>query len=639
VPARTDRRVAVGRLRIRAGGGDPLRLRLGVDRLLAAADLGPAGLPPAAILVVRSLADPLPGRLDCRAAVPGPAWQRAVAAALGARAAGAARPASGVAPEHAAAVVFADRAELLACLGRDWCDGSLARRWWWRALGLSGPTAPLQALAETPEAVPAALARLARDGRAAAVAARVPPEAAAGLARAVGAASGTGAAVEAALSAADGSRHASTEPLEASGRPHGRGETEAEPPAPAPWRADLTGAGDQGAIAALAREQEALLGIALALWRRPAAVRSPAFVTAARGWRADRGDGDGPAQGGRAPARGWRATRPEGGVAAREGGEPPRAGDRARTLPGSRPGAERRLRRREEEPRPPARGPEAHGSRRGAQPGSRGAVAPATVSAPDAPRAGEAAAEALATSVRTGLGGLFHLVHVGQCLGLYADFTTPARPGIALPLWDFVALLGGRLLGRKARDPVWDLLAQLEGRAPGEAPGRGYRPPRAWRVPAGWIAPFPARGTWCCAEGDGRVLLRHPAGFAAVDAPGAELGRELRRHGLDGAAAAATSPPRVRRIPAPERTAPARERWLAHLTDYVRARLARALGVPRRRAAPFALRRPAEVHVTDTRVDVVSALADLPIEVRLAGLDRDPGHVPAAGRSLLFHFT
>jgi hypothetical protein len=45
------------------------------------------------------------------------------------------------------------------------------------------------------------------------------------------------------------------------------------------------------------------------------------------------------------------------------------------------------------------------------------------------------------------------------------------------------------------------------------------------------------------------------------------------------------------------------------------------------------------VHVTETRLDVVSALADLPIEVRLAGLDRDPGHVPAAGRALFFHFT
>ncbi len=42
--------------------------------------------------------------------------------------------------------------------------------------------------------------------------------------------------------------------------------------------------------------------------------------------------------------------------------------------------------------------------------------------------------------------------------------------------------------------------------------------------------------------------------------------------------------------------------------------------------------------MTATRVDVVSDLADLRIEVRRAGLDRDLGFVPAAGRSIGFVF-
>jgi len=37
-------------------------------------------------------------------------------------------------------------------------------------------------------------------------------------------------------------------------------------------------------------------------------------------------------------------------------------------------------------------------------------------------------------------------------------------------------------------------------------------------------------------------------------------------------------------------------------------------------------------------VDVIFALADLPIEVRLGGLDRNPGWVPAAGRVITFHY-
>jgi hypothetical protein len=46
----------------------------------------------------------------------------------------------------------------------------------------------------------------------------------------------------------------------------------------------------------------------------------------------------------------------------------------------------------------------------------------------------------------------------------------------------------------------------------------------------------------------------------------------------------------------------------------------------------------ARVFVTATRVDIVLSLAELPIAVRLAGLDRDPGWIPAAGRSVAFHF-
>jgi hypothetical protein len=46
----------------------------------------------------------------------------------------------------------------------------------------------------------------------------------------------------------------------------------------------------------------------------------------------------------------------------------------------------------------------------------------------------------------------------------------------------------------------------------------------------------------------------------------------------------------------------------------------------------------ARVVVTATHLDIYLALGALPIEVRLAGLDRDPGWVPAAGRFIAFHF-
>ena len=46
----------------------------------------------------------------------------------------------------------------------------------------------------------------------------------------------------------------------------------------------------------------------------------------------------------------------------------------------------------------------------------------------------------------------------------------------------------------------------------------------------------------------------------------------------------------------------------------------------------------ARLHVTESHVDVVFALAQLPLAVRIAGLDRDLGLIPAAGRHLFFHF-
>jgi hypothetical protein len=45
------------------------------------------------------------------------------------------------------------------------------------------------------------------------------------------------------------------------------------------------------------------------------------------------------------------------------------------------------------------------------------------------------------------------------------------------------------------------------------------------------------------------------------------------------------------------------------------------------------------IQVTASAVHVHLSLSALPLEVRIAGLDRDPGWIPAAGRSVYFHFA
>jgi hypothetical protein len=50
------------------------------------------------------------------------------------------------------------------------------------------------------------------------------------------------------------------------------------------------------------------------------------------------------------------------------------------------------------------------------------------------------------------------------------------------------------------------------------------------------------------------------------------------------------------------------------------------------------LQQPARIQTSATHVRVFFSLAQHPLEIRLAGLDRDPGWVPAAGRNFTFYY-
>src|SRR5690348_4066397 len=136
--------------------------------VLSAARVSPSSLPPAAILLVRSLRDPLPRVLPVRnAALPPLAWEQAAARQLDDCARRAARPAREPVGDGVEAVLFLDRAELLACLAADELRGVAGTRWWWRLLGPQPRLA--QAFLESPEHVPGALEAIASTGEAGAV--------------------------------------------------------------------------------------------------------------------------------------------------------------------------------------------------------------------------------------------------------------------------------------------------------------------------------------------------------------------------------------------------------------------------------------------------------------------------------------
>ena len=698
--------VYVRRVRAVSGERDALALRTRLAGALAHASLHPKGLPRSAVLCVRSLRAPRAGAygLARHSAHAQRAWAAACAESIERLLASAARPARGFVPAAAESVVFADSAELLACLAGDWCSGQAQARWWWRALfkQMGMADAVVAAWRGQPEYVPGALAHLARQNLARDFALALPADSARvvldGVLRRF--------ALRELASALAGARRGPTETSYALADAEDDAEAFTEKTISvtahaAPWRHVAPEA--EGAT--LGPEAACLLGVGLTLQRAPAAARAPSFARAVREWlraryvparmrveartestvRTSAPDPE-PAETARvtqsprtekkaeadalAPAveAGLdAAARDEGGTVARVETARPEAA-RANATPfveagaaevsfeseaqteSSARGAEEVTR---EEEAPHARKPPATQVEREAEDATCSSVevtaesevvaaSPAEFAAEDEEGAAfvEAAdASPLEAQIATRFGGVFFLVNLGLFLELYGDFSAPLAPGLALSVWDFCSLLGERLCGRALRDdPVWSLLAQLAGRDEKTEPGAGFEPPCDWRVPRAWLTQMPRAGAWRWRSGRGRLRVSHPSGFVVLDvardrrAAVSQLAAELETY----ADLQTATPERDERAARSRRTPLAR--WLACLSAYARVRLCYALGCDARSLRSLLLARPARVSVTTTHVDVVMALSELPVGVRVAGLDRDPGWVPAAGRYVAFHF-
>src|SRR5262249_40163249 len=107
-----ERDSQIGTLRVVGAGDNTPALRLSLRNLLETADLRPAGVSPAAVLIVRRMVDPLPGHIAPyrRPARVESEWERAAQDAVYSLYRHAARPVHGVLPSSAEAVFFADEA-------------------------------------------------------------------------------------------------------------------------------------------------------------------------------------------------------------------------------------------------------------------------------------------------------------------------------------------------------------------------------------------------------------------------------------------------------------------------------------------------------------------------------------------------
>ncbi|MDP9170645.1 MAG: hypothetical protein M3N54_08515, partial [Acidobacteriota bacterium] len=76
--------------------------------------------------------------------------------------------------------------------------------------------------------------------------------------------------------------------------------------------------------------------------------------------------------------------------------------------------------------------------------------------------------------------------------------------------------------------------------------------------------------------------------------------------------------------------------WTQRTASTIRARLVEAL--ERDDAVELVCHLTGRIRLTPVDVHVYFSLDAHPIEIRLAGLDRNPGWIPAAGRYVHFHF-
>jgi hypothetical protein len=245
----------------------------------------------------------------------------------------------------------------------------------------------------------------------------------------------------------------------------------------------------------------------------------------------------------------------------------------------------------------------------------------------------------------TEFGGLAFAFNVALAFGWYGDFSRPLQAGLAIPPWQFLHAVGVLVAGRRfRRDP---LAAWLRARVPFVA---APLPPN-WQADPEWLGAFAAdRRPWVLCRGDGRGwCLRHPAGFvvASGDAnadPAATIRRfdpptGIRERPPASTASAIAAGMAGERAGRGRRRRPAaRDDLPQTLAHWLAARVGLALGLPPRRALARMTNLPARVVAAGERWDAHFDLAALPLALRLAGLDRDPGWIPAAGCDVRFHF-
>jgi hypothetical protein len=649
--------IRLRRVRLHGAAGDRLRARQRFEQALAPLDSSIPELPSKALLIVRRMVTDM--RPSINAGTVNTVVQR-FQIALIQHARAARRPWLHADAATADAVLFTDEAEMVACLVRDWLRGAVSERWWWRSvLGEASPAPWLQrqVLARGEVLVPAAVRLMEgadSPGRTTAALdawfARLDDvqaqEAQASVERAFALASPVVRSVSAAIDRHTADVHSPTTPAES--------ESHLD-------RKDLLALQRLASTVPELRDstlhvpQRRLFAQVLALVRSPSWARTPQLARAlsvldrvtTKAHTIDRERKKSP--------DGTETIIRDGAASQGDGAPPADAAPRSDVL-------RRHGKRRITRPAPLSeRSNEEHAAIRADEP-NESPTSPATPltaafaepAPPDASAAiptfetraappDVAPARPATCDVHTAFGGIFYLLNAALALGLYGDFTAPRARGVALSPWDWLALIGRAWFGAAfVRDPVWPLLAALAGRRAAQGPGRDFVAPAAWTIDPSWLAPWGDVEALRVRATRSRLCVRHAAGFLVFD-----VARDPALRSLDQARALCAAHASLRGVALLHANStgaalprPGITRWLRWILAYLDARLALTLGADDADDVPsLVCHHAARIAASASDVDVELSLAGLPLAIRIAGLDRDPGWIPAAGRRLRFRFT
>ncbi len=671
------------------GASDGLRVRQRFEAALADFSPSSLSLPLRGLLIINRVAPTAKLRLYCSNARND--FERALQAELEHKARTASRPWFNSGAANAESVLFSDETELIACLLRDWLQGSLGKCWWWRVVleGLTVPEWWRRQLLPRGDVLPAVLAHLASQAQAAAWVVCLSDAEAILAFKAIAQAHALIGLSEALSDAWSPTAVIPALPVQQN-----------QPPLPAPLEdvlADSIAAYRQLVnlipelqAPTLTIAQRHLLALGLGLQRAAAWTRSPAFVLALQALPVSIVNREKHA----VIVSGSSADKDLNSIHTNEPASPKHQLSAEPAVPLSQLSAQlkdkRPLTRDSAVPLAPTQSPPLFSNvserptlaiRRieaisSAQPAAIRPIISSdfeptkpveALSILNAQKLTESAAQSepaiidfeplFMHSIESQFAGIFYLLNVALSLGLYGDFTQPRHPGITLSPWDWLALIGRSWLGKAfEQDPVWWLLAELAGRSATQEPGGDFVAPDLWTVPDDWLKPWVKVHSLQSenvmhlkvSETRKRLQIWHDAGFMVMDIPRIPslppLVQASQACAKSTVLSAATLV-HIKRQPHSFKLAistanPAIKRWLQWTLLYLNARLIRALNDDSTTSVAHRICcHAAKIYSTSTALDVHFSLATLPIELRIAGLDRDPGWIPSAGRSISFHFA